>query len=1157
MRLFSLQLPLLALTHTVLLLYSSSTPSQLSVLLRSPVHTLVPAVRILAAPAPYAGDPPANLIAVIDATFAPSQTDLIQSYSEIFNVPHLVLGYTSREPKSGQTYYVNGSFRQLAEAIALVLKHFVWTRVSVAVDSSEVAFNVGRILRTQEEIAVDEVGFYTPAPEDVLNIVGRELRLTGNRVTVLLTRSVISQEIERSQGRQQVSGVGYANLLPLLSGLYETEPTLQTGSLVLAERELEGANTQSEFYDGMLRNALDIVADYTDALRLKQKLGLLFPDRIRQPAYRLLNVQNGRRVLVGNVGNGTMTLTEQVVFLGNTTQVPLQTKAALTVSANFGARNANSINYIPQLYYKGAVLALSQVNARVDILPNFVLDLLNFTAGVQVWNYQFALTNLSPLKPNLGLAILSAFGSEVSVNFYQLMKDLNITKALVGASNTVDDLSSTAQFPTYVRTVVPDKYTAAAFVQLFAHFGWTSCALMVSDDLSGRKFREAFLAAAEANRISVLNDEDMQIFPSPLPSVATLRNCTHFFQNFIDSRAKVLIISMIDNAVLVVDYLYELGLRGGDVQFIANKWLSPSLVQTNDSYTNQVRSEMLQGAVQLLLNGFVGSFGKQVKQDFVHRFSQQPDMRSCFFYDAALAVAYAADTCVQMGKDYTDTQVFYRMIKDSKFVGCSGLVYFSSATNDRASMSYQIINSVSFNSSLNVSLVGIYDPASPVMFRFSQQLRWCDGSTNVPTAVRESTLGCPFEDRLNMQFEPGESLFYGLAAGMFLFCLLYSLAVWRVFWNFPVEELLESREMQFLDIFAFLGIIIEALQYISLGPSGSFLLFALQLLADVTALDFHDMMLYLNGGFEIVLISVYAVVLSWVLMVTVLVCGLDVKLRKLPGAHLFGEVCEFVVPLINDWLYLPVFSVLFDVFICTDSVSASSFSASYLRSDCYIACWQGNHTLYASLSSVCMCVFLLIATLLRPLWQEVQLHVNIKAGRGFLMRKCTVQIFIVLLNKTLKKAYPVVYQSLFISLFSLLFVYSFRSKSYNYIRAQFWHKVALGAVLWTCVMSILQSNTHSEGVMWVTLTLFGYLALVVFGLGYQGVRLPSYLYSRSGVDSTVLFRFAFQRTTSDILTELRESFRKAGHRNEIRVADTSANTERRMASAITENTENK
>jgi hypothetical protein len=390
-------------------------------------------------------------------------------------------------------------------------------------------------------------------------------------------------------------------------------------------------------------------------------------------------------------------------------------------------------------------------------------------------------------------------------------------------------------------------------------------------------------------------------------------------------------------------------------------------------------------------------------------------------------------------------------------------------------------------------------------------------------------------------------------AGFFLFSLVYCLILWLTFWRCPPEEIAERREIQFLDIFVFIGILVETLQYISLGPNGPFLLFAFRTLADATALDFSQMLLYQNGGFEIVLISVFAVMLTWVLMVIILVWGLDLKLRELPCVHLIGEVCELMVPLINDWLYLPILSVLFDVYICTGAVASPSFSASYLRSDCFMSCWQGKHTVYVCIASALVCTFLLAGTLFRPLWQEMQLYVNIKAAGSHVMRKSLTQITIILMNKTLKKSYPEVYQSLFTTLIALLFVCSFRTKSYNYIRARFWHRVALGAVLWTAVIWILQSNTEFQGVMWVTVTQLGYLAALVFGLGYQSVSLPSFLYSKSGVDSTVLFRFAFQRTTSDILSELRENFRKVGHRNDI-LTDTSP---RIIVSAISGNNEDK
>ena len=186
-----------------------------------------------------------------------------------------------------------------------------------------------------------------------------------------------------------------------------------------------------------------------------------------------------------------------------------------------------------------------------------------------------------------------------------------------------------------------------------------------------------------------------------------------------------------------------------------------SYFTTDDAETNRRRSELSRGAVQFTSVSFVGKLGQQVKTDFIARYQIQPIPNSCFCYDSALALSYALDLVIRNGHDYTDPTVLLKYLRGSRFVGCTGTVTFDPDTNDRSPMPYDLLNAQFGDTDdcvAEIKTVGRYDPGSSVLYRFSSDIIWCDGSTSVPLDMRYSTIGCPFEDRFDREFPPGKHL---------------------------------------------------------------------------------------------------------------------------------------------------------------------------------------------------------------------------------------------------------------------------------------------------------------------------------------------------------------------------------------------------------------
>ena len=454
-------------------------------------------------------------------------------------------------------------------------------------------------------------------------------------------------------------------------------------------------------------------------------------------------------------------------------------------------------------------------------------------------------------------------------------------------------------------------------------------------------------------------------------------------------------------------------------------------------------------------------------------------------------------------------------------------------------MSYEVFNGIVRvnDSQFDIVKVGTYDPTSSVMFHFDQAVIWADGTTKVPLDIRVSTINCPFEDRLIRDFPPGRNLFFGITAGIAGAAILLSTVYWRLFWNFPIPELTDRREIQTLDLIAYLTIFIEMCQFIYFGPATPFFLNAFTIVINVATLDFTTIVLYQNGIFTAVWLCAVSAVGLWLFSMAFLMFGLDHKLKQIPGTYYIGTISEAFAPLVSDWLFLPILSILIDVFLCDKGVVGSSgpvdFTDTYLAIDCYTTCWTGVHRIMAVVSAVAILFFVPLVVCFRPIWQEIQLHINVKMSGTYFMFKSAVQITVLVLSKSLKGEFPVVHKFVYFAVVIALVAALFRIDCYSYRRASFWHKLSIFAVIWTCLIAIINSSVSSNSNVWLAIHMFGWSVIATFGFAYQGIRLPSYLYSRSGIDAGVLFKFAFQRTTIDLIGALKDSFNKVGHRNTV------------------------
>ena len=97
-------------------------------------------------------------------------------------------------------------------------------------------------------------------------------------------------------------------------------------------------------------------------------------------------------------------------------------------------------------------------------------------------------------------------------------------------------------------------------------------------------------------------------------------------------------------------------------------------------------------------------------------------------------------------------------------------------------------------------------------------------------------------------------------------------------------------------------------------------------------------------------------------------------------------------------IYIPVISMLMDIFICTEQANGSVF----FDIDWNTECWDNIHIGHASLASIVLFQIIPVGMYLRVKYQEILPDLNILACPKFILLRTAIIIFMIVLSKIFK-----------------------------------------------------------------------------------------------------------------------------------------------------------
>ncbi|CAG9332934.1 unnamed protein product [Blepharisma stoltei] len=1044
-----------------------------------------------------------NSILILDLTDRIETQIFVLKLCEERKIPHLVfenkLNYTDQ-----LTFSISPSPSDQISAFISVLRYFGWTQGLVINDkfASPLKENLKNYSENFNFLKIE-------SGANIDELVNRVITPLGTNLYYIFLSTSKSYKIQKALISTKLLSSGNGVVLDQKSG-YEC---IIDGALIITVKGQEFNTSDEDYMKALIESVFsDILKSVKNesSLEILSQLKFLLKKHHINRDFSLINIQGGERVIVGEIFNEKLSIFRNITFPGNSDEIPRSEKKILRLSIEAGSSNPTGPGiFIGLVGGYGSYAAQDIINeSGSGLLTNFQIELFNFDCGATIYNATFANACYLKDKENFGWGHISAWGSVMTVGSMVSFKELNLTFPIVSASNGDAGLSSKANYPMYMRVQLSNYYAFSLLPIFIRALGWHQASVLYQNDSWGLSAYDYLTRGANNQHIQLINSEGCRAIPPNLDRDG-VKNYSHLLQDIIDSQARFFIPLVQFPAIYYIfEEFYDLGLRKGDLVISAPLADIVPLIGYDNAYTYKLYET---GVPMVTIYGqsWVGPLGAKASSQIAKVYDNQKNSYSCFYFDSVFLIAYALDFMINRGLDYTNSTKLQETMRNQQFYGCTGEVMIEKGSNDRILQTLEIFaNKLDENGNLTTYIVGQFKPQSTQIIKIQESLVYADGSTAKPTDLRNTDYKCPFATKLVRTFAKGRALIFGICFVLTLISLCITIYIWKRWWKISVAPLTVKEEISMQDFIIGATIVVEFFQFCSMGPDFSPINYTLADISNTFSLSVDKALNQRNGIFWIVVNAVFGSIGLWVILCLVVLLRLD---EKFPTNFIFRNLdafADYFMPILGDLCFIPFISVCLDIFICDQSIG-NNFTDSFLAQDCYYFCWKDEHLAYAICSVLALIAYEPLAVFCRPLWQELQPLLHVKATPLFLMVKTMAQIALIAMNKTVKRAQSTLHGGLFIAVMIFYIIFLFKFKSYNYSRFSLWQTLVSIAVVWLAFLSILAQWTGGNPIIMTSILILGLVIIALIGLYIQHKKYPSLLFRKKGQDESNLFKFAF------------------------------------------------
>ena len=934
-----------------------------------------------------------------------------------------------------------------------------------------------------------------------VNLVGKVLKPAGTNLGLLLLDQVSGGNVLMALQDYELLGKGFA-YVALQETVWEVVGSgAADGLICVGDRELAGARSREEFERGLLGSQLEALEragreGIASIAVLKAHFLYTYQGKSRNATVCTINVQNA-------IPKPSSLFS--LLFPGNSPLFPSETQAILQVSVNNSPLEPDG-SLFPQIIVinRGFSIGYTEVNARSDILPTYKVQVNSVGYGALRFEPNWAVSQVQKDPKAVGLVHHPLALSPIIMGITEGFRLLAMEIPVVTSSGSTN-LSDPKRYPLYLRTVTTNMYIALAMIRFFTLFGWKKTAILSSYSDEDVTFCECFQNASRSYAINLTNSHPY--LPFTFESAQEELNQT--LSEIIASNTRIIIISH-PSAPEILARLHDLGVRSGDFLMIFAYGLSYTYVAGEGELYYKIRV-VCKGAISFLPSYFSGKTGAKVRQALIAVDGENYYPNSCGYYDCALLVSHSLDYMIARGLHYERGQDLVSAMRGTRFVGCIGRVQIEQGTNDNIPGDSTILNLHYDEGKDTVELLTVasYSPDKAVMFHITGNVQWPNGKTYFPDSW-EKDKDCPYLEKDIVDFPKGQMVglvncfvFSGVTGGV-------TVLIWRKWWRVSMPQMQSEQNISIEDVLVLASIPVDFLQFAAVAPNFD-ISSLLRNILNSTSFSIESLINFTHGVFWAIEIAVFVMVLLYVLIFGMKLLGLDEKLRKWDCCSFADYWADLLLPTFGNVMFLPIISTLLSTFNCYRAVG-ENYTDSFLNRDCAEMCWSGKHLYYASIAAVCLAIYTPIAVFTRPLWQDLQPNLHLKALPLYLMLKSVLQIVLISASATLKFSYQTAHAIVNLVLISAYFCFLLKFRAFNYARATLWHFLMIIALWLYGLIGLLHGYFPSvQPSLWVATLLAVYGALAALGLLLQTFRKQyrSLLKRQKGPDRSDIIKFGF------------------------------------------------
>ena len=1041
---------------------------------------------------------------LIDATLDQSLYSTLDLIASQFSTIYFTITPPSITSYSHLRYSLHNFYYEEANAIKQLLKHLHWTNFIVACSSRANNLLIGSSIKESNKNEIFSYLTYNKnISQEVSDLfVGKMIKVTGIRKIIIIDDEKSINKIEKSFINKNLLRVG---TIVVVSSRATWLATME-GSLIVVENGLETASSQSSYENLSIAKIITDINFATSNLDTVTKITLasiieeLYPTHITTSGYSILNIKNSQKVIVGCI-NPEVKISEIVYFPGNTTSYSASASTKLVFAIANGTSEIYNSNskpyYVFSEIYTGAGYAVHQSNLQGGI-ANFEIELYPTNCGLYGYDVAWYTSCLKPSKEKLGIAYLSGFWYTGAASTLFALRNLNVSIPQISPfaqDNSVDNIT---EMPEFLKLSVSTANFFTAIFLFQRSLNWNEIVVLATNDLTFYTQYQEVIEFSSSLGITIANPPDKRVLPFNYTR-NDFQQYKSYFQTAKDTNCRIYIIVAI-NRGLLWEAMYDIGLRLGDIILLTDTTAMNYFTEAGLAAEYLVKRQAIAtGALAIKYQEWNGVLGKALKAELGQIVPSLPYV--CMAYDTVSVVKEAINYMLEKGDDYEDPIGLGNVMRGNKLVGCLGSIFFDKNDNSRAYSRFSIEQIQSHNNTLILVDVAYIDKYSEQVITSVNELIW-PIQNSTPSNYRPAPI-CPFDNYLIRDSILGRMMLYLISTIFLTLSLIVAYIAAKsgklvAFTEMKLSSIISFADMMFISFFVF-----EFFQILAEGPDQESYRSLVSNFQLALSLDFS---LYFELKFNAFWISLYTTVglaSVWILLSLIFTLNRLHALQNKFYCDNIIRIYDFLLPTIGHIVFLPIFSILMNIFLCPQSIG-NELTDSFLLDDCTIFCYSGKHIWYTIAVFLCISSYIPTAIYYRNLWELTQPSLHIRTKPLYLSIMSIFQIILVILNKTLKTYDQFIHgiaMSVIIAVFIAITIYM---QPYNYKRVTVFQVTALSMAFYGVFTATVFIELNML-LAWILTEFIGFIIILIAGL-IVSKRFPELLHSRRGISISYLFK---------------------------------------------------